>query len=264
MPEMDGIEAVKILRGMGYNEPVVALTANTILGQAELFLANGFAGFISKPIDITRLNYYLVKLLRDKQPPEVLAAAKEATLHIVDISSELRESFVRDTQRALEILEALLEKPEWSGIDYKSYTINTHGIKSALANIGEAQLAGTAGSLEQAGRDKSVDYIRSETKLFLGNLRGILKTLLPKEEKPAEVVSGSSDDLIKRLLVIKDACEGYSKKEAKKLIKEMNSQSWTEETKVFLKELSVKLLHSEFEDMCVDIEKFLENIKGVK
>jgi CheY-like chemotaxis protein len=139
MPELDGIETAKILRSIGFKEPIVALTANTILGQAELFMANGFAGFISKPIDVTRLNYYLMKLLRDKQTPEVLAAAKEAAAVVVDFSDEVKESFIRDTQRALKILEDLLEKPEWGDDEYKSYTINTHGIKSALANIGETR-----------------------------------------------------------------------------------------------------------------------------
>ncbi|MCL2719345.1 MAG: ATP-binding protein, partial [Lachnospiraceae bacterium] len=74
MPGMDGIEATKILRDSGYQEPIVALTANAITGQAEIFLANGFDDFISKPIDIRRLNAVLNKFVRDKQPPEVIEA----------------------------------------------------------------------------------------------------------------------------------------------------------------------------------------------
>jgi CheY-like chemotaxis protein len=76
MPNMDGVETVKIIRGLGYGHPIVALTANAVSGQTEMFLANGFDEFISKPIDIRELNSSLNRLIRDKQPPEVLEAAR--------------------------------------------------------------------------------------------------------------------------------------------------------------------------------------------
>jgi len=66
MPGMDGIEATKILRGMGYDHPIVALTANALKGQAEMFMDNGFSGFMAKPIDIKLLNSYLVRFIKNK------------------------------------------------------------------------------------------------------------------------------------------------------------------------------------------------------
>ncbi|WP_461252343.1 response regulator, partial [Treponema sp. R8-4-B8] len=77
MPRMDGIEAVKIIRSFGYNEPIVALTANALAGQAEIFMNNGFDDFISKPIDIRQLNGVLNKLIRDKQSQETLEDANK-------------------------------------------------------------------------------------------------------------------------------------------------------------------------------------------
>ncbi|MCL2244954.1 MAG: response regulator [Treponema sp.] len=76
MPKLDGVETTKILRSMGYNFPVVALTANAVKGQADIFLENGFNDFISKPIDIRQMNRILNELIRDKQPPEVLENAR--------------------------------------------------------------------------------------------------------------------------------------------------------------------------------------------
>jgi len=71
MPEMDGIQAVKIIRDMGYNRPIVALTANALKDAAEMFINNGFSGFISKPIDINQLDGYLTRFIRDVHfPPE--------------------------------------------------------------------------------------------------------------------------------------------------------------------------------------------------
>jgi len=66
MPEMNGIEAAKIIRDMGYEHPIVALTANALKDSAEMFMNNGFSGFISKPIDIGQLNIYLTRFIRDK------------------------------------------------------------------------------------------------------------------------------------------------------------------------------------------------------
>ena len=76
MPEMDGIEATRIIRDMGYTGSIVALTANAVVGQSEMFLSHGFDDFISKPIDIRQLNIVLNRLVRDKQPPEVVEAAR--------------------------------------------------------------------------------------------------------------------------------------------------------------------------------------------
>jgi CheY-like chemotaxis protein len=64
MPEMDGMEAVKIIRDLGYTRPIAALTANA--ATADIYLANGFDAFIPKPIDTKLLNDLLNKFIRDK------------------------------------------------------------------------------------------------------------------------------------------------------------------------------------------------------
>ncbi|MCL2220913.1 MAG: ATP-binding protein [Oscillospiraceae bacterium] len=66
MPEMDGVEATKILRSLGYKGPIIALTANTLFGAKEMFLENGFTDFASKPVDINQIEEFLFKFVRDK------------------------------------------------------------------------------------------------------------------------------------------------------------------------------------------------------
>jgi signal transduction histidine kinase/CheY-like chemotaxis protein len=68
MPEMDGVEATRIIRkeiGSNYARriPIVALTANATAGAAEMFLANGFDAFVSKPIDLKSLDDVLNRLV---------------------------------------------------------------------------------------------------------------------------------------------------------------------------------------------------------
>ena len=77
MPEMDGIETTKAIRTLGYKEPIIALTANALVGQAEVFMANGFDGFLSKPIDTRQIDSTLNRLIRDKYPAETVESARK-------------------------------------------------------------------------------------------------------------------------------------------------------------------------------------------
>ena len=58
MPGLDGIQTTEIIRtndGLNNNTPIVALTANAVNGMAEVFLANRFDGFLSKPLELKEL-----------------------------------------------------------------------------------------------------------------------------------------------------------------------------------------------------------------
>ncbi|MCL2047805.1 MAG: ATP-binding protein [Defluviitaleaceae bacterium] len=63
MPKMDGMETTSVLRELGYNSPVVALTANALVGQAQIFLDNGFDAYIAKPIDSRELDSVLMRFV---------------------------------------------------------------------------------------------------------------------------------------------------------------------------------------------------------
>ena len=76
MPDMDGMETTKNIRGLGYKSPIVALTANALVGQEKIFLENGFDGFISKPIDTRQLDIILNRFIRDKYPVKTVEAAR--------------------------------------------------------------------------------------------------------------------------------------------------------------------------------------------
>jgi len=54
LPDIDGIEALSRLRAddRTASVPVLALTAQTMEGDRERFLAAGFDGYLSKPVDI--------------------------------------------------------------------------------------------------------------------------------------------------------------------------------------------------------------------
>ena len=65
MPGMDGIETATSIRHLGteYAQkiPIIALTANAIAGTEDMFYVNGFQDFLSKPIDIMKLDTVVLK-----------------------------------------------------------------------------------------------------------------------------------------------------------------------------------------------------------
>lgn len=67
MPEMNGIDTLEAIRAMKdpitAGTPVVALTANVINGAREMFMEAGFDDFISKPLEIEKIEKSLKNLL---------------------------------------------------------------------------------------------------------------------------------------------------------------------------------------------------------
>jgi signal transduction histidine kinase len=60
MPEMDGMEATALIRALGtqyaQNIPIIALTANAVSGNEQMFLNNGFNAFLPKPFNMMSLD----------------------------------------------------------------------------------------------------------------------------------------------------------------------------------------------------------------
>jgi len=66
MPGLDGVETTKIIRSLGYDHPIVALTANAFSDSMQMFMANGFSGYATKPIDFGQMDTHLKRFIRDK------------------------------------------------------------------------------------------------------------------------------------------------------------------------------------------------------
>ena len=67
MPEMDGVEAMKLIkasaRDLDREIKVIALTANAVSGAREMFIREGFDGFIAKPINTADFERTMLKIL---------------------------------------------------------------------------------------------------------------------------------------------------------------------------------------------------------
>jgi signal transduction histidine kinase/CheY-like chemotaxis protein len=273
MPKMDGIEATKILREMGYKGIVIALTANALVGQAEMFMKNGFDGFISKPIDIRQLNITLINHIRNKQSPEVLEAAQKKKLKIDKKQTSIREVqqidpqlagiFVRDAEKAIHVLDKILRKNFNTESDIQLYIVNVHAMKSALANIGETELSVSALRLEQAGREKDLNLMTTETKNFLEALQTVIDKIKPKDDDDGNIedTQEALAYLREKLTDIKNACDMYDKKAVKNTLNKLKEKSWSHKTKELMNSITEHLLHSEFDKISSLADCYIKSIE---
>ena len=168
MPKLDGIETTKRLRSMGYAHPIVALTANALVGQANIFLEEGFDDFISKPIDIRQLNTVLNKLVRDKHQlgqqekvikkefiPKVKQDAGSGSFDEYMKNSGLLEMAYREFGQTQKNVISDLNKAIEAN-DLKEALFLAHTLKGYARLICENKLGDLAGEAEAAFDNKVV------------------------------------------------------------------------------------------------------------
>ncbi|MCL2663315.1 MAG: ATP-binding protein [Oscillospiraceae bacterium] len=264
MPQMDGVEATKILRDMGYKEPIVALTANAVSGQADMFLENGFDDFVSKPIDLRQMNLVLNKFIRDKQPPEVIEAARQeaaaensneqgssgqqgdeqagqsvlsSEVAGLDIAKGL-ERYHGDEKTYLKILSsyaksvrAMLEAVETVTEDeIADYKIKVHGIKGASYDIFADEIGKEAELLEHAAVDKNLDLILERNPAFLEATGRFIDdiddvlSLFVEDDTSKPKLAKPNSDLLSKLL---EACKVYDMGIAEEVMAEIDKYQYT-------------------------------------
>ena len=246
MPLMDGIEAAKKLREFGYTGVIVALTANAIVGNDEMFMQNGFDGFISKPIDLQQMNTVLNQFIRDRHPDEAEKYKPEATIQAetIEIESKIRKIFCGDAEKAVVTLRETVKNG-----DFGMFTITAHAMKSALANIGESEASSLASELESAGINGDKDYIAANTENFVKLLEGLIHTFTPAENGiDAEVVEEDTVFLTEQLRIVKAACEAYDDDAAYAALDRLKEKPWNKNTAGMLEQIRDALfIYSDFD-----------------
>jgi signal transduction histidine kinase/CheY-like chemotaxis protein len=260
MPKMDGVEATKIIRDLGYKNSIVALTANAITGQAKFFLENGFDEFISKPIDIRQLNAVLNKLIRNKQPPEVIASAQKQRQNELEASlrndaskpnSVLQTVFLLDVKQALPILEDVFERIEVSTEDdLRLFTISVHAMKSALTNIGESSVSKQALALELAGKEQNRSFIKTHAKPLIDSIRRIEARMQIENDNaaPSNDFDENLEFLREQLQIISKACAIYDERPINIALEALKKLSWKKETRSIIDKIAEQILYGDFDE----------------
>jgi HPt (histidine-containing phosphotransfer) domain-containing protein len=149
--------------------------------------------------------------------------------------------------------------------DLQLYIVNIHGIKNALNNIDEKELANTANELEKAGRNRDFTVIINNTPAFLTALQALVLKFKQEEESrqseiPLEITEKELKYLREKLLVIKSACVEFDKKTAKNELALLKQKTWPRHIKENLDIISDHLLHSAFKEAAETAENIISNI----
>lgn len=196
MPDLDGIETLHRLReeadGKNRETPVIALTANAGKEAEQMYLAEGFAGYLAKPVEPKRLERLLISFLKSddagQETAEETAGQENSWLQILEHAgmntedgiryADADEAFYRrllelfageqekQNKRLTSILQQLIEQekmsqPETEGL-WKQWVSACHGMKGEARGIGAAELGEKFYSLELAGREQDIARIEKE------------------------------------------------------------------------------------------------------
>jgi hypothetical protein len=149
--------------------------------------------------------------------------------------------------------------------DLRAYVISVHGLRSALANIGNTELSAAASELEQMGRDENIALIKSKTPAFIDALNAYVEKLTSEskeEEEKGEAKEEEAADfefLRGKLQAVKAACDEFDKNTAEDVIRELRKISWQQPAKDLLLKISTHLLHGEFEEAAVAADTILKS-----
>ena len=183
MPVMDGIEATRRIRQMDgdyyKNLPIIALTALAGRGDRERFQSLGFDEFLSKPIDLNKMDIILHKFLQNKiRDIYDISTTKEENISIeadlvIDTEAGIRQLghnkdsyadiltiYVQDMEKRYSQLIA-------NNDDIEKKTINFHAIKGSSANVGAYKLNEMAAEMEKLGKAGNTQAIDTLSEQFL-------------------------------------------------------------------------------------------------
>lgn len=218
MPGMDGVEAFHNMRALtdslNARTPVVALTANAVLGARQFYMDQGFSDYLSKPVDTVRLEQILLEYIPSEKIKPVEPENKNkniksagtgeafeaennndenetaennsqyANIPGIDYNAAVtncgsEETFVQALQIFYDTLDQKaddIEKFERTK-DIKNYTVLVHALKSAARLVGALKLSEDAKYLEACGDKKDMAEIELKTPALLSQYRGYKKVL---------------------------------------------------------------------------------------
>ena len=265
MPEMDGIEATRIIRrtlGENGQVPILALTANAMEGTREMFISEGMNDLVTKPVELKDI----VSKLRKWLPPEKIhkkqhadnekkqSVKSEMSAQTTDISingldvqkamgflgnEDLFWAVLKEYYRVIDKKYALIKQYEQEG-KWREYTIEVHSLKSASRQIGAFELAETAAQMEAAGNAGNVELIRKITPGMLAEYifyKDILAPYFPAEEEEKEDKQIYSGELAALFAQMRDALENLDMDTMEETIQSMNQYSYGSDQDEFFEEL---------------------------
>ena len=202
MPGMDGVEALHAIRELEGNPsrdiPVIALTANAVVGAREFYLDAGFEDYLTKPIEPEKLEDMMIKYL----PKELVYLSSDNnenageedddildTESLIDMGINVSHglkymggSRVLYTKILMNFHEVLVEKEEQlkkmlDKEDMQGYSIIVHALKGNARNIGADELAEEAFELEKKSKAGNREEVEVKSPILFSMMTTLRKNL---------------------------------------------------------------------------------------
>ena len=238
MPGMDGMEATKLIREIdtdyARNIPVIALTANAIVGNEKKFLDSGFQAFLLKPVDLLRLDEVIRRWVRDKSKEREGSSDFAENGNSIPQNSQLMgcgysidgmnierglERFGGDRDIYLNVLRsyAVNTRPVLERIKAVTkdtlldYATDVHGIKGSSRGIFADVIGDLAQALEDAAKNGDYDFVNKNNvdlhaliEKLIRDIENVLSVI--DAENPKEKKDKPDNETLRGLI---SACEDY-------------------------------------------------------
>lgn len=141
MPNMDGVQATRLLRSAGFAAPIIALTANVMPEDRERYRAAGCNDCVAKPVDFAELG----RLLSGMLPAAGHVEEDSWSYTELEGYGDMRRLFETRLKESLPQLEAAI-----AGADFQEGRSIAHMLKGSAGSFGYPRVTELAASLEQA------------------------------------------------------------------------------------------------------------------
>ena len=174
MPEINGYEATTIIRNELKNKvPIIAMTANAIMGEKEKCLEMGMTDFISKPIraDLLFEKIYNAVISKTKLPEKEEVVSKIINLDFLiksmrgkkDLMRSIIDIFLKQVPENLRLINEAIDKT-----DYVTIKNQAHNMKSTISAFGLSDLLDTLNEMENLGKSgKGLNEIKVLNQLLV-------------------------------------------------------------------------------------------------
>jgi len=195
MPVMGGLEAASKISSMGIETPIVALTANIMGSEMELYKENGMPDCLSKPFTSQELWRCL---LRYFQPVSVSFIDEQRQAEDdKKFMKQLKNNFVINNKTTFDEIKKAAD----DGDIALAYRL-AHTLKSNAGQIGEKQLQKAAADVEDMLKDGKNTLTEAKTVILETELKVVLSKLAPlfaEQSAEREIKSLSGKELFKLL-----------------------------------------------------------------
>jgi len=179
MPVMDGLEASTKILEMNTGVPIIAMTANIMSTDIEVYLKSGMKDCIGKPFTSQELWRLLLKYITPINMENRENSAEAETKK--EFSQKMHYLFFRDNEKKFEEITAALEAK-----DIVSAHRLAHTLKSNAAQIGKTLLQQAAMNIENHLKEGFNHVAEDHLKILEAELKAVLNEIKPLAEEYTE------------------------------------------------------------------------------